>query len=322
MTAKVANAPWSEDGLFAKAQLYVEKMESHTADNWQFGLWSTLALELVARAALAHISPVLLADASNWRNLTYAIGHQPTAKKFTPVSIPIGEVISRLEELIPTVTPEIAGFCKQHLQRRNAELHSGELIFSELGTSKWLPNFYLSLRTLLAVMGKELQDIVSDPSGAQSMIEALGDEAAKAVDQDIKAHQKVWSNKSDEERAAAVVQATTWATRHAGHRVDCLSCGSPALLQGSPSGAVSTQVDEKEGEVIQRQTMLPASFECIACGLRISGLSKLAACGLGDAFTGKSVYTAAEFFELYTEDELEQARVDAAPGYEEDFNEY
>src|SRR5262245_45022887 len=134
-TTNVANAPWSEEGLFAKAQLYIERMEAHTADDWQFGLWSTLALELVARAALAHISPVLLADSNNWRNLTYALGQEPTAKKFTPNSISSNEVIARLTELIPEVTPEIAGFCTQHLKRRNAELHSGELIFSELGTS-------------------------------------------------------------------------------------------------------------------------------------------------------------------------------------------
>lgn len=80
-----------------------------------------------------------------------------------------------------------------------------------------------------------------------------------------------------------------------------------------------------EDEVVQRQTVLPGSFECIACGLRIAGFSKLSACGLGDAFTAASTFTAAEFFGLYTEDELEEARMEVpefGPDFEPDFNEY
>jgi hypothetical protein len=46
---------------------------------------------------------------------------------------------------------------------------------------------------------------------------------------------------------------------------------------------------------------------------------------LGDAFSEKSAYTAAEFFELYTEDDLEEARNEGrseSGEYEPDFNEY
>ena len=72
---------------------------------------------------------------------------------------------------------------------------------------------------------------------------------------------------------------------------------------------------------MQKQTMLPSSFECIACKLKISGFSKLAACGLGDAFTATSTFSPAEFFGLYTEQELEEARAEGAgPQWEPDFN--
>lgn len=73
MTCAVAVHPWSEEALFGKALLYTERMDSFTADDWQFGFWSALSLELLARAALAHISPVLLADTKNWRNLMHAL---------------------------------------------------------------------------------------------------------------------------------------------------------------------------------------------------------------------------------------------------------
>lgn len=319
MTPQVAIHPWSEDALFQKAVLYVQHMESTTADDWQFGFWSALSLELLARAALAHISPTLLADTSNWRNLSYALGREPTTKKFSPTSVGTKEVLGRLNELLPAFTEEIAGFCTKHVDKRNAELHSGEVAFAAYGTSRWLPKFYQACKVLLESIGKTLSDLISDAATAQTIIDSLRDAAAKAVNQDIKAHAQVWSNRSDEERRDATAQATAWATRQAGHRVECPACISPALLQGMPSGPVTTNVSEEE--VMQRQTVLPSTFECIACGLRITGLSKLSACGLGDAFTAKSTFTAAEFFGLYTEDELEEARQEG-PDFEPDFNEY
>jgi hypothetical protein len=319
MIPQVTIHPWSKDALFQKAAMYIQLMESTTADDWQYGFWSALSLELLARAALAHISPTLLADVSNWRNLSYALGHAPTAKKFSPTSVGTKDILGRLSELLPEFTEEIAGFCTKHVDKRNAELHSGELAFAAYGTSQWLPKFYLACKVLLESMGKSLSDLVSDAATAQTMIDSLGDAAAKAVSQDIKAHAQVWSNRDNEDRLEATARATAWATRQTGHRVNCPACNSPALLHGTPSGPVTTTVSEDE--VVQRQTVLPATFECIACGLRITGYSKLSACGLGDAFTAKSTFTAGEFFGLYTEDELEEARQEG-PDFEPDFNEY
>jgi len=58
--------------------------------------------------------------------------------------------------------------------------------------------------------------------------------------------------------------------------------------------------------------MLPSSFECTACSLKVSGYSKLNACGLGDAFIATSHYGAAEYFDL----------IDPNTLYDDDFNEY
>ena len=49
MTAKPTQNAWSSEALFSKALLYVEEMERYTADDWQFGLWASLSLELIAR---------------------------------------------------------------------------------------------------------------------------------------------------------------------------------------------------------------------------------------------------------------------------------
>ena len=154
------------------------------------------------------------------------------------------------------------------------------------------------------------------------MIATLRDTAAKAVAKEIEAHKKMWRDKSPEARKLAGDQAVVWATRHLGHRVVCPACDSPAIIRGSRQGTVTTLIGEDEVE--QKQTIVPSSFECIACGLKISGLSKLIACGLGDAFIATSTLSPAEYFDLHTDEELDEARGIASgePEWEEDFNEY
>jgi transcription elongation factor Elf1 len=80
-----------------------------------------------------------------------------------------------------------------------------------------------------------------------------------------------------------------------GHRVNCPSCDSVALLHGSPAGAESSTY--KDGLIVNRQPMLPSTFECKACGLKIVGYSKLNACGLGGTFTSTSYTDPIDYFE-------------------------
>jgi hypothetical protein len=322
VSAKPTQHAWSSEALFNKALVYVGEMQRYTANDWQFGLWSSFSLEFLARAALAHISPTLLANRKDWRNIYHALGNAATAKLFIPISVTTNEVLSILEELLPDFTKELINFCVSHCVRRNAELHSGEEVFAGLGTSAWLPKYYASCRVLLQSIDKSLADLFDDPETAEDMIASLQDTAAKAVAQDIEAHKQIWEKKKPEERKASLAQAVAKANRHVGHRTKCPACGSPALIRGSMQGVVTTEVGEDV--IVQKQTMLPSSFECVACDLKISGLSKLSACGLGDAFTGTSTLSAAAFFGLHTDEELEEARASSPESEEDgydDFNE-
>ena len=88
--------------------------QDHT--DWQFGFWSALTLEMLARAALAHISPTLVADAKNdWRHIYFALEHTPKTKKYSPASVSTSEVFNRVEELIAEFTGEMNNFCSFHL---------------------------------------------------------------------------------------------------------------------------------------------------------------------------------------------------------------
>jgi hypothetical protein len=320
MTAKAAEHAWSSEALFDKALLFVEEMEKYTAEDWQFGLWASLSLEMIARASLAHISPTLLANRKDWRNIHYALENPATSIGFVPTSVGTSEVLSILKELVPEFTNELFEACFTHCVRRNAELHSGEEAFAGLGTSSWLPQHYASCKVLLESMGNTLDDLFENSKEAEKLAASLKDTAAKAVEKEIKDCREKWEARSADERAASVTQAISWASRHTGHRTKCPACNSPALLHGSSHGSVTTDVNEDQ--VIQKQTMLPSSFECIACSLRISSISKLSACGLGDAFTATSKFSVAEFFGLHTDEELAEAKAVGQPEWEDDFNEY
>ncbi|HIE5768601.1 TPA: hypothetical protein ACXN3T_003428 [Proteus mirabilis] len=324
MTHTLIDHPWSMDTLFAKALIYVGKMEETQLDDPIYGLWSSLSLEFLARSALSYTSPTLLADAHSWRNIQYALGHDVTMKGFTPKSIGIKDVFLRLSEINPTFTSEIVGYCSQHIERRNAELHTGELAFSGLKNSIWLSRYYKSCEVLLSIMNKNIEELFSMPDVVNHAINSLSDEAAKSVNQDINAYRKVWNDKNNSEKENARNQASLWATRQNGHRVNCPACGSLALLQGSPSSTIKTTIDNDQEEVIQKQDMLPSIFECIGCGLKINGYSRLSACGLGDSYVTTTTYTIAEFYNLYTEDEIDEARKEGEASvsyYEEDHNE-
>ena len=302
---------WSAEALLNKAQSYAEEMLAFPHDDWKFALWSTLSLELLARSALSNISPTLVADTKgDWRNLLHALDIQPTIAKFNPRSISISEVFGRLKELIPSFTSELEDFCQSHMSKRNEELHSGSTpLVGTKGTS-WLPTYYQACAVLLKSMNDSLERFLGETEAdvAQTIIAASTDGSAKSVRQDIDAHKVVWEN-STEDKELKALQSSTWATRQTGHRVSCPSCSCVAILSGEPIAPPLRSVSEDE--ITETFEYLPSRFGCVACDLRISGLSRLGAAGLGDTYKATFVYSGNEYFPPN----------DDYSDYEADFNE-
>jgi hypothetical protein len=227
-------------------------------------------------------------------------------------SIAITEVINRLGSIFPNFNQELKDFCREHTGRRNTELHSGEATFNGVAPSSWQPRFFQASEALLATIGLRLDEFFGPEEAvvARKMIEAATDESAKAVRGDVEAHKQQWLAKGEEERALLLRDARVFATRWAGHRVTCPSCGSPALVNGEP---IATPVKRLADDlIVVKQEHLPTHFQCVACGLKVHGLSRLNVIGLGDRFTNTHSYDAAEYF----------APEDPMPEYEDDNNEY
>lgn len=312
ITPEVTPTIWDPKALYNKAERYVQHMSALDSDEWEYALWSSLALEFLSRAALANVSPALLADTEkSWASLYHALGFTPTEKKYTPKSIGVGEVLKRLTSILQDFTKEQESFGILHTGRRNSELHSGEAAFDGIKGSVWQPRFYQTCEVLLASMGMTLQDFVGKDEAkvAKQLIAAAADDSAKAVKGEVEAHNKVWIAKNDKEREKFSAQAGVWATRQNGHRVECPACTSTALVSGEPVAPPVQRLND--GTITETQEYLPNQFECVACGLKISGLSRLSVIGLGDRYKKTQVYDAAEYY----------APNDEFAGYEDDNNE-
>lgn len=313
-TVKPTTTPttWDPEALYLKAQRYVQHMSDLDSDEWEYALWSGFALEFLARAALANVNPALLAETDkSWASLYHALGFSPIEERFTPKSIAISEVFKRLMAILPDFTKEHEGFGILHTGRRNAELHSGDPAFDGIKSSSWQPRFYQTSEVLLVSIGMTLEDFFGEDEAkvAKQVIDAAIDDSAKAVKGEVEAHRKVWLAKSERERAKLGAQAEVRATRQAGHRVECPACGSHALVVGEPVSAPIQSLCD--GEITEKQEHLPNQFECVACGLKIAGLSRLTVVGLGDRYKKTQIYDAAEYY----------APEDDYSGYDEDNNE-
>lgn len=306
-----ASNGWAKTALLNKAQRYAQIMGSHPKDSWEFAFWSSLTLEFLARAALSNVSPTLLADPKDWNNIYCALGHTPKATKFTPKSIDISSVFSRLKDVVAGFSPDHESFGILHMSRRNEELHSGETPFDSIKNSAWLPSYYQACDVLLASMNENLDFLLgkSEAVTAIELVTAANDASAKAIAKSVNAYKVIWESKTEPEKANLGIKASAWATRQEGHRVKCPACNNDALVVGTASAAPIKSI--KNDEITEKQEFIPTKFECVACGLKVSGLSHLSACGLGDAYTATFIYDAAEYY----------APTDPFEGYEPDFNE-
>lgn len=267
-------------------------------DDDLFPFWASLSLELLARATLAHVSPVLLAEVTepDGRNLLHALGLTPKIKNFVPKSLQTSDVLTRCEQIVPKFTKDLELFCRGLTNKRNEELHSGSLPFAHLQNHTWLPRFYEAATVFLEFQGKTLSDFVGteEAKAADKMLTAVADEAAKSVQKLINAHAEVWKNKDQSERDALTLAAKKAARPWRGHVIDCPACASKALLHGEEIRQQPPVLENDE--LVVRSLMLPNELVCEGCGLTIKSHNQLYAAGLGSQYTNTATFDPVDFY--------------------------
>jgi hypothetical protein len=297
---------WAFDALYGKARTYVLRAHDQPLDSALFGFWMSLALELLCRAALAKIHPVLLADPTNEGNIHYVFGINP---KTNPKSVQAKAVFARCSVFIEGFTDKMAAHCLIMADRRNSELHSGAAAFEKIDNSAWLPATYEVIEILLKHLGLAFQDFLGKEhgAGAAEMLKDRREHIKKEVLDRISEAKRAFAGSSAEQRAKSEAIASSrvakWLTENPLRRsCKCPACGSSAVMSGESLSRGPVHLDEKQSRIQREVRVLPNVFRCVHCFLSLDGYQEMLEAGLGAIYTTTEEEDPIEFFGIDPEE--------------------
>ena len=311
---------WKREPLWSKSKLFFEKAFDEDKEEFHFGLWCSMGLELLARAAIANISPTLLAEPGrDQKNILHALGLglAQSQKK----SIGIIKVLTLCRLLIKDFKEEDYTIASAIVSRRNEELHSGSAAFLEYPTQQWIGGFYKCCKILAESQNESLKSLFGDAIAkeAKVILKEIDSQVMSKTKSIIAAHNKVFDNKKpiEKKRLVEEAQKNSDIIAHKGyHRVKCPACKSAATVYGEPHGKQS--IEHGDNEIIVRQSILPTKFNCIACNLKLSGYGALSAAGIADHYTRRIAYSPEEYYDMINPDDHDTI----ASHYKENYRDY
>ncbi|WP_374473373.1 hypothetical protein [Arenimonas sp.] len=148
----------SPDALFAKSQHFVASALTarNSTDMSLFPLSAAIALELLAKAALASRHPSLIVDVKKNENTLLAAAG--LAVETRVATIGAEAAYARMKHLAPRFRDSVYKACKKLSEARNAYLHSGDLPFTSGDHGRWEPDFWYAAELMLATMNRSFED--------------------------------------------------------------------------------------------------------------------------------------------------------------------
>jgi transcription elongation factor Elf1 len=291
---------WERDPLVTKSKLFFERAFNEQSESPLFGLWCSMGLELLARAALASISPTLLAEPVNdHRFLLHALNRG--SAKVPRRSIKAAQVLGLCSELVEGFSGEDFTSAMALVNRRNDELHTGAAAFDEYPSKIWLSGFYRACNTLAKAIGETLEGLFGEEQAkiASEILGSTEEEVKKRVLDLVSKFQKSFEAKSAGEKEAAKKSAekeTGVLVHRRHHKVTCPACGSDATVEGQIFGP--ERVTHDSDMIVVRQSVSPHSFACSACGLKLESYGELHVVGLGGQYTRTNTFSPEDYYGL------------------------
>ena len=296
---------WDSYDLLTKASLYIDRAHRNrdSDDSGTFVLWYILALELLSRSAIAYVSPVLLANPNQVKNLYYAIGRSDLCEY--PMSVPARTVYERCETLFTDFTRSEREYCNALRELRNAEIHSGESVLESIPYPNWQLRYYRSSRILLETMNKDLEDLFP-PELVPSILEMLevNEQEEKAAVKKLLAAARVHAKTQDIDLEQYRQSLEYITPKDIDLLVDsdnavCPVCRSYGMLGMK---RVSLSDTKLVNDLLMREaTYMPIEFSCTKCKLELDSYERMVMAEMGDPFIANVEIDMMELFMEYLE---------------------
>jgi hypothetical protein len=287
------NEAYDEEALWQKARLFLNHAmdldEPRTFD--ERALWASLALELLAKAALSRVSPVLIA-LPNEEGSNILIASGLTQGKGTFNSVSAATLFGRCAKAFRPFDDNEA---KKIARARNDYLHGGAASFSPIPENAWWPAYWAQSAVLVHAQDKTIEDLV-------------GIDRVSIVEDHLSRNRKNIEHRAEMLVARAVQRlkqlqsgnlptkyATEWnrlGNLQAGLSYSsaqrCPACDGNGTIEGDIVDASEMryeQVDNEDWDTWVDLKVLGDYFSCSTCHLVLESTELIEAAGLTAEFT-------------------------------------
>lgn len=269
---------WDCSKYIVKAILFGHYAQNEPTSSPLYRFWCSLYLEMLARASLAKIHPVLLADPRDAKNILYAFG----VFNNDPKSIPAKTLYSRCNDLIHDFDKEALEFSVFISQARNKELHSGESGFGILGETYFRLKHYRVTKILCDYLGEEITDFFNeeDISEIEEMLKKNIEDLKGRANDKVRKSKKKYQSLNDKERKDFYSDEYKYLDNYA--QKTCPSCQNLGKLLGGRIENIKRDI-QSENHFIETTTYASKQFFCNWCKLDLNR-EELEAVGLPISF--------------------------------------
>lgn len=242
--------PFDHEALWIKAKLFLNRaMDDDFRSFDEQALWAALALELLAKAALARVSPLLIAEPNeDGTNLLIASGLVEGDARFT--SVRAKTLMSRCHKAFK---PFDSSEAMKILNGRNEYLHGAGTGFMAIPPRAWWPRYWAQVAILVTALDRDIAELVGGDREAR--VDSYLEENAKNIERRTEALIERARQRLQQKRDGTLTAklAAEWRTElqlSASMKFstpeECPACGELGLLEGED--VLNTEVDYRDDE--------------------------------------------------------------------------